>query len=99
MVGLLAPLLREKSVGRAEVRQVFSIPKVGSVAGCIVTEGKVLRSGQVRPPSVERRMIMLPAFALVPIRWKAPRCRKSVDHFWSDNAATWRQVVPRSRDA
>jgi translation initiation factor IF-2 len=48
MVGLLAPVTREKPVGKIEVRQVFSIPKIGTVAGCFVTEGKVTRSAQVR---------------------------------------------------
>ncbi|MFW6051981.1 MAG: translation initiation factor IF-2, partial [Myxococcota bacterium] len=48
MAGLLAPRLVEKDLGKAEVRQTFSIPKVGTVAGCFVTEGKVQRSGKAR---------------------------------------------------
>jgi translation initiation factor IF-2 len=48
MVGLLAPVKREKPVGKVEVRQTFSIPKIGTVAGCFVLEGKVTRSSQVR---------------------------------------------------
>jgi translation initiation factor IF-2 len=48
MVGLLAPVSREKPVGKVEIRQTFSIPKIGTVAGCFVTEGKVTRSSQVR---------------------------------------------------
>jgi translation initiation factor IF-2 len=48
MEGLLEPTLREKSLGRAEVREVFSVPKVGSVAGCFVRDGKVVRNAQVR---------------------------------------------------
>ncbi len=48
MVGLLAPVRREKPVGKIEVRQTFQIPKVGTVAGCFVAEGKVTRSAQVR---------------------------------------------------
>jgi translation initiation factor IF-2 len=48
MVGLLAPERREKVLGRAEVRQVFNIPKFGNIAGCNVTDGVIKRSSQVR---------------------------------------------------
>jgi translation initiation factor IF-2 len=48
MGGLLAPTLREKYLGAAEVRQVFNITKVGRVAGCYVTEGMVKRGARVR---------------------------------------------------
>jgi translation initiation factor IF-2 len=48
MAGMLAPVLREKVVGRLEVRQTFTITKVGTVAGCFVTEGKVARQNSVR---------------------------------------------------
>jgi translation initiation factor IF-2 len=48
MVGMLSPVLREKLLGRAEVRQVFTIPKAGTIAGAFVTEGKVTRKAQLR---------------------------------------------------
>ncbi len=48
MSGLLAPTIREVFLGNAEVLQVFNITKVGKVAGCRVTEGKVQRGGKVR---------------------------------------------------
>jgi translation initiation factor IF-2 len=48
MVGLLAPVRREKALGKAEVRQTFAIPKIGVIAGCAVTEGLIKRSAQVR---------------------------------------------------
>jgi translation initiation factor IF-2 len=48
MTGLLAPTEVEKELGKAEVRQVFNIPKVGTVAGCYVTEGKIVRGAKVR---------------------------------------------------
>jgi translation initiation factor IF-2 len=48
MVGMLAPVSREKALGKAEVRQVFHIAKSGTVAGCSVTEGKITRKAQVR---------------------------------------------------
>ena len=46
--GLLAPTLREKYLGLATIREVFSITKVGKVAGCMVTEGIVKRGSKVR---------------------------------------------------
>jgi translation initiation factor IF-2 len=48
MAGLLAPVKREKSLGQAEVRQTFAIPKIGTIAGCAVTQGIIKRSAQVR---------------------------------------------------
>ncbi len=46
--GLLAPEARETVLGHAEVRQVFNVPKVGRVAGCMVTDGVVRRNARVR---------------------------------------------------
>jgi translation initiation factor IF-2 len=48
MEGLLAPTLREKALGRVEIRETFSVSKVGTIAGCYVLDGKVLRGAQVR---------------------------------------------------
>ncbi len=48
MEGMLAPIVREEVVGRAEVRDVFRVTKVGSVAGCYVTDGKATRNSKVR---------------------------------------------------
>ena len=48
MVGMLAPVNREKVLGKAEVRQVFNISKVGTIAGCSVVDGKVNRKAQAR---------------------------------------------------
>ncbi|MFQ5695272.1 MAG: translation initiation factor IF-2, partial [Terriglobia bacterium] len=48
MAGLLEPTLKETVVGRAEVRETFRIPKVGAVAGCYVTDGKMMRDARVR---------------------------------------------------
>jgi len=48
MEGLLEPTLREKYLGRAEIREVFSVPKIGNVAGCYVLDGKIVRNAQVR---------------------------------------------------
>ncbi|HER35614.1 MAG TPA: translation initiation factor IF-2, partial [Halothiobacillaceae bacterium] len=46
--GMLAPELREKFLGYAEIREVFNITRVGKVAGCYVTEGVVKRGAGVR---------------------------------------------------
>src|SRR5450631_547470 len=48
MVGMLAPISREKLLGKAEVRQVFTIPKAGTIAGSFVTEGKISRKAILR---------------------------------------------------
>jgi len=48
MTGMQKPKVHEVTYGRAEVRQVFKVPKVGTVAGCYVTDGKALRSASVR---------------------------------------------------
>jgi translation initiation factor IF-2 len=48
MEGLLEPTYREKVVGRAEVRQVFTIPGAGAVAGCFVQEGNIRRNTPIR---------------------------------------------------
>ena len=44
MEGLLDPTFKEVRVGTADVREVFKVPKVGSVAGCLVTDGRITRS-------------------------------------------------------
>jgi translation initiation factor IF-2 len=46
--GMIDPNLREEIIGQAEVRQVFSVPKIGKIGGSYVTEGKVSRSAGVR---------------------------------------------------
>jgi translation initiation factor IF-2 len=48
MANLLEPIIKEKPLGKAEVRAVFNIPKVGAIAGCGVTEGVIKRAGHVR---------------------------------------------------
>jgi translation initiation factor IF-2 len=48
MAGLLEPIYKENFMGRATVKEVFHIPKVGSVAGCTVTDGRVERNARSR---------------------------------------------------
>jgi translation initiation factor IF-2 len=47
MEGLLAPDLKEVIVGTVEVRDVFKVPKIGMIAGCFVTDGKITRNSSV----------------------------------------------------
>src|SRR5690606_3790433 len=48
MEGLLAPEIKEKIIGHAEVRELFRISKVGVIAGCRVLDGKAMRAARVR---------------------------------------------------
>jgi translation initiation factor IF-2 len=48
MKGMLAPVYQEITIGNAEVRQVFKVSNVGTIAGCYVTDGKVARNAGVR---------------------------------------------------
>ncbi|HQB30810.1 MAG TPA: translation initiation factor IF-2, partial [Syntrophales bacterium] len=48
MEGLLEPVFQEVLQGHAEVRNLFRVPKVGTVAGCYVTDGKVVRTASIR---------------------------------------------------
>ena len=48
MTGLLEPILKEKIIGRAEVREIFRVPKVGAIAGSHVTDGHVERNAKAR---------------------------------------------------
>ena len=48
MTGLLDPKFQEVFQGRAEVRNTFKVPKVGVIAGCMVTEGVIPRTASVR---------------------------------------------------
>jgi len=48
VIGLLEPVIKESFQGRAEVRKVFQIPKVGAIAGCIVQDGRIVRNAEAR---------------------------------------------------
>ncbi len=48
MTGMLAPITREVYLGQAEVRDTFSLPKIGLIAGCFVQDGKIARNAGVR---------------------------------------------------
>ncbi|MEC8947918.1 MAG: EF-Tu/IF-2/RF-3 family GTPase, partial [Actinomycetota bacterium] len=48
MLGMLAPEFEEVVTGDAEVREIFSVPRVGKIAGCYVTNGTITRGSKVR---------------------------------------------------
>ncbi len=48
MEGLLEPVYKETDIGRAEVRELFKVPKIGTIAGSYVTDGKITRSANLR---------------------------------------------------
>ena len=48
MEGMLAPEFQEKIVGNIEIREIFKIPKIGTIAGCMVLDGKISRNTKVR---------------------------------------------------
>ena len=48
LAGMLEPTVKETYLGRAEVRRIFNIPRVGVIAGCFVLDGKITRSAHVR---------------------------------------------------
>ncbi len=48
LIGMLEPVIKETYQGRAEIRRVFQIPKVGAIAGCYVQDGRINRNAEVR---------------------------------------------------
>ena len=46
--GLMSPVIHEEQLGQAQVRQVINVPKVGAIAGCMVTEGTINRGAKIR---------------------------------------------------
>ena len=48
MEGMLSPEMKEEITGTAEIREIFKISKVGSIAGCMITDGKIFRSSRIR---------------------------------------------------
>lgn len=48
IAGMLSPVIREENIGQAQVREVFMVPRLGAIAGCIVTDGSINRGVKVR---------------------------------------------------
>ena len=48
MEGMLSPVMKEEITGTAEIRETFKISKVGTIAGCMITDGKIFRNSKIR---------------------------------------------------
>ena len=48
MAGLLEPTFKEQRLGIAQVRETFKVPKIGTIAGCMVTDGRITRKGDAQ---------------------------------------------------
>ena len=48
VTGMMAPVMREENIGQAMVREVFTVPKLGAIAGCMVTDGTINRGVKIR---------------------------------------------------
>ncbi len=58
MTGLLEPTFKEVRLGTAEVRETFKVPKFGTIAGCMVTEGRITRSGDTQARLVRDNVVV-----------------------------------------
>jgi translation initiation factor IF-2 len=58
MAGLLDPTFKEVRIGSAEVREVFKVPKIGAIAGCMVTEGRITRAGETQARLVRDNVVV-----------------------------------------
>ena len=55
MTGLLDPTFKEVRIGVAEVRDIFKVPKFGTIAGCMVREGRITRAGDTSGAAAARQ--------------------------------------------
>ena len=58
MSGLLEPTFKEVRMGTAEVRETFKVPKFGTIAGCMVTEGRITRSGDAQARLIRDNVVV-----------------------------------------
>jgi translation initiation factor IF-2 len=58
MTGLLEPTFKQVRLGAAEVRNTFKVPKFGTIAGCMVTEGRITRSGETQARLVRDNVVV-----------------------------------------
>ncbi len=58
MAGLLEPTFREVRVGTAEVRETFRVPKFGTIAGCMVTDGRMARTGDIHARLIRDHVVV-----------------------------------------
>ena len=57
-VGLLDPIVKEVQLGTAEVRQTFKVPKFGTAAGCLVTDGRITRAGDAKARLIRDNVVV-----------------------------------------
>ena len=58
MTGLLEPTFKEVRIGAAQVRETFRTPKFGTIAGCMVTEGRITRSGDTQARLIRDNVVV-----------------------------------------
>ena len=58
MVGLLEPIVKEVQLGTAEVRQTFKVPKFGTAAGCLVTDGRITRASDAQARLIRDNVVI-----------------------------------------
>jgi translation initiation factor IF-2 len=58
MAGLLDPTFKEVRMGAAQVREIFKVPKFGTIAGCMVTDGRITRSGDTQARLVRDNVVI-----------------------------------------
>jgi translation initiation factor IF-2 len=58
MAGLLEPTFKEVRLGVAEVRDTFKVPKFGTIAGCVVTEGRITRAGETQARLIRDNVVI-----------------------------------------
>jgi translation initiation factor IF-2 len=58
MTGLLEPTFKEVRIGSAEVRDTFKVPKFGTIAGCMVTDGRITRSGDAQARLIRDNVVV-----------------------------------------
>lgn len=46
--GLMSPIISEEEIGQAEIKEVINVPRIGQIAGCLVTEGNIVRGAKIR---------------------------------------------------
>ncbi len=81
MTGLLDPIIKETYLGRAEVREVFKVPKVGAVAGCQVLDGAIKRDSDVRLVRDGVQVYKGKIISLKRFKDDASEARRGVDRF------------------
>jgi translation initiation factor IF-2 len=58
MSGLLEPTFKETRIGIAEVRDTFKVPKFGTIAGCMVTDGRITRAGDTQARLIRDHVVI-----------------------------------------